>query len=528
MKNAPFDAKNRREKQKGRLRRFLRNALAPELALLESFLAALFRLRAGWIVILLLSLGLHSALLPLVMLRPPARPPSRPKHVALHLRFLRKAKRPVAPKVKPQTEVQRPAVTPPVKAKKPLRFPPPAGTIKQASGSPKKAKPGKRPLGVFGLGSGPRSGGGGGTGGTGGSKGALLRRYGGSDQTEKAVMDGLAWLAEHQAEDGRWDCDGFEALCPAEDRCGGAGNPQYDVGVTALALAAFLAQGREARKKWPGVVEKALRFLSEEQRSNGAFGVEEASFMYNQATATYAMAYAAAQFPTRPVKRAVQKALAFIAAAQQAAGGWDYTSEKTGRNDLSISGWQILAIHAAKKRGFSYPEDSLMRAASLVRRMVLPDKRSVIYADSRLGARELRPGLIPVALLGLLLTGQSTRDPLVRLLADETLGRLPNAAQRVEWKRTGQSLYYWYYGTLALFELGSPWWPKWNRAMQAELLPLQRKEGHAKGSWDPDRNWIGKVGGRVCATSLAVLTLEIYYRVVPLQNNGSQTGDSSL
>jgi hypothetical protein len=49
--------------------------------------------------------------------------------------------------------------------------------------------------------------------------------------------------------------------------------------------------------------------------------------------------------------------------------------------------------------------------------------------------------------------------------------------------------------------------------MRDVLTDLERTEAHAAGSWDPDPNWIGDVGGRVYATALAVLTLEIYYRI---------------
>ncbi len=51
--------------------------------------------------------------------------------------------------------------------------------------------------------------------------------------------------------------------------------------------------------------------------------------------------------------------------------------------------------------------------------------------------------------------------------------------------------------------------------MKDALLKLQRADGHRAGSWDPDPNWIGQTGGRVYATAIAVLTLEVYYRVRP-------------
>jgi hypothetical protein len=77
------------------------------------------------------------------------------------------------------------------------------------------------------------------------------------------------------------------------------------------------------------------------------------------------------------------------------------------------------------------------------------------------------------------------------------------------------NLYYWYYGSLALFQLQDEAWRPWNAALQTELLSLQRKEGELAGSWDPNTVW-GGYGGRVYSTAMAALCLEVYYRYLPL------------
>ena len=48
------------------------------------------------------------------------------------------------------------------------------------------------------------------------------------------------------------------------------------------------------------------------------------------------------------------------------------------------------------------------------------------------------------------------------------------------------------------------------------MLPLQRKDAHIAGSWDPEPNWVGRSGGRVYSTAINVLTLEVYYRYRPV------------
>ena len=79
--------------------------------------------------------------------------------------------------------------------------------------------------------------------------------------------------------------------------------------------------------------------------------------------------------------------------------------------------------------------------------------------------------------------------------------------------------YYWYYATQVMFNLGGPEWDQWNRTMRRMLIETQCQDGCAMGSWDPERPtpdiW-GMKGGRMVTTTLSTLTLEVYYRYLPL------------
>jgi hypothetical protein len=80
----------------------------------------------------------------------------------------------------------------------------------------------------------------------------------------------------------------------------------------------------------------------------------------------------------------------------------------------------------------------------------------------------------------------------------------------------GSNFYYWYYGTLALFQEGGPAWSEWNQRLRQVVLKLQvpESEGTAAGSWDP-LSRRAEVGGRVYSTALCTLCLEVYYRYAP-------------
>jgi len=66
-----------------------------------------------------------------------------------------------------------------------------------------------------------------------------------------------------------------------------------------------------------------------------------------------------------------------------------------------------------------------------------------------------------------------------------------------------------------LMQVQNDAWKNWNAAMTQHLLSLQRGDGHANGSWDSDglRN---DPGGRIFSTAMATLTLEVYYRYLPM------------
>jgi hypothetical protein len=98
-------------------------------------------------------------------------------------------------------------------------------------------------------------------------------------------------------------------------------------------------------------------------------------------------------------------------------------------------------------------------------------------------------------------------SPLAAEAVESLAGELPGTGEA--------NLYYWYYGTLALYHHQGAAWESWNAALKRTLISSQRTGGDLDGSWDPTSKWDG-YGGRVYSTALAALSLEIYYRYLPL------------
>src|SRR5690606_10283499 len=99
-----------------------------------------------------------------------------------------------------------------------------------------------------------------------------------------------------------------------------------------------------------------------------------------------------------------------------------------------------------------------------------------------------------------------------------------------QWKLGKLDYYYWYYASLALYQVGGPAWDQWEKSMVKTLLDNQRgfsaidkANGHTTsqaldehGSWDPVDAW-GSVGGRVYSTAINALTLQTYFRYEKLK-----------
>jgi hypothetical protein len=65
-----------------------------------------------------------------------------------------------------------------------------------------------------------------------------------------------------------------------------------------------------------------------------------------------------------------------------------------------------------------------------------------------------------------------------------------------------------------LYQHQGPIWEEWNERIKESYLALQHISGPQKGSWDPKGQHVTQ-GGRVLATGLAILSLEVYYRRLP-------------
>ncbi|HWB09840.1 MAG TPA: hypothetical protein VG826_11460 [Pirellulales bacterium] len=329
---------------------------------------------------------------------------------------------------------------------------------------------------------------------------------GGNEETEQAVRRGLQWLVAHQHANGRWS---LHQLDPPEKKLpdtSGPGSTQSDTAATGLGLLPFLASGHtHAAGEYQAAVGQAVQWLIARQKPDGNLFDDPPSiaFMYAHAIATIALCEAYGMTQDERIRQPAQRALDFVVAAQnQGTGGWRYQPGESG--DTSVLGWQVMALKSGEMAGLNVPKSALDLAGKWLDRAAGTGGSLGTFGYQGPGAS---PAMTAEGLLCRQFLGSRRNDPAVLAGAKFLLERLPQAGQ--------ESSYYWYYATQVMYHMQGDYWTAWNERLRGLLVSTQIRDGHMAGTWDPRDPW-EQSGGRLYATSIRLLMLEVYYRHLPL------------
>ena len=293
-------------------------------------------------------------------------------------------------------------------------------------------------------------------------------------QAERAIDNGLKYLAGTQAKDGGWD-----------------NNARY--ASTALALMAFMLQGHFPKYgKYAQTTDKALGFLLKRSRAGaGYFGGN----MYQHALATLALSEIWGMSDRDEIRDALKKAVTIILRSQGRQGGWRYHPVPADA-DLSVTVMQIVALHSAKEAGMYVPQKTIDRAITYVRGCQTPFTGGFGYVTgSREGFATTAAGLTSLLMCGV--------DPKSRSV-QTGLGYLFRYPKQ---KFTNASYFFYahYYAIQAVYQAGESYYQKWYPKIHDVLLRRQKFNGSWPGSQGP-----------AYGTSLAVLILGVPYRFLPV------------
>ena len=400
----------------------------------------------------------------------------------------------------------------------------------------------------------------------GAARGEAAIARGGSPASEMAVERGLLWLARHQAADGSWSfmqphC--IDTFGNPGQRCECRGKGYIEgrtKASTAIALLPFLGAGnthidgpyKEVVYRGIEQLKASLDIELQELHPDAPdFVPTFVGDLYGYGITTLVFAEAFGMTGDPDLERYVAALASFLTKHQHSLGGWRYEPGQPG--DITVTGWQVIALKSSQIAGVPIHSDlfrdvdrfldSLAPPAPIARgqaRLVAEPRTEpardltryhylASYANST--TREPNECTSAIGLLCRLYTGWQRNDP--RLLAgvDQLLKSKAHPAIQ---------LYRNFYLAQLLRQLDHPAWPHWNRRNRDYLVMMQATEASLTdprhpafggkaceiGSWylvnprgatkETARDRHLAPAGRLAHTALAILTLEVYYRLLPI------------
>ncbi|MCA8988232.1 MAG: terpene cyclase/mutase family protein [Planctomycetaceae bacterium] len=346
------------------------------------------------------------------------------------------------------------------------------------------------------------------------SRQMLLEIFGGNAQSEKAVERGLVWLASHQREDGSWSFDHRPKDKPEQAREWGSLS-NCPTGATGMALMAFLGAGHVHTESGPyqQVVFRGLEYLKSagvEVKEGTDFRGREGArqdvipqgnhAMYAHSLAAIALSEAYGMTRDRLLREPAQGAMEFlIRIRNRDDGGWRYRPEEPG--DLSVTGWVVMALESGHTAGLRFSPVGLESATQFL-------DACQSAGGSRYGYLAGQGGRLSTTAIGLLCRmylGWERSHPALNEGIDYLSSEGPSK----------ENIYYNYYATQVMHHAGGDRWNRWNSQLRDWLVGSQVRTGFEAGSWDVTDPH-GNRGGRHYQTCLAIMTLEVYYRHLPL------------
>jgi len=285
--------------------------------------------------------------------------------------------------------------------------------------------------------------------------------------------------------------------------------------VVGLAGMAFLSVGHTPGQGLYGdVVNRCIDFILATP-SEGPYGGAAKGWlgrdnpygrMYSHAIATLFLSEVSGMVDPERQKKidaVLPKALKVILDAQaiqkeeKYAGGWRYTPDATD-SDLSISGWNVMALRSARLNGAPVPAEAIKKAIEYVNRCHNPGKGGFDYQP---GEGNASPRMSAAALLCRELCGRHD-DEINRRCGDYLLGQ----AQGPLFTAPHYRAYGIYYASQAMFQLGGTYWERFAPLLYKHLLSWQGPDGSCR--YDSY--------GDVYSTSMTVLALTVTYRQLPI------------
>jgi len=318
------------------------------------------------------------------------------------------------------------------------------------------------------------------------------------DAVDKSVRQALVYLQRSQEPEGGWRALGSTRTA----------------GVSGLCTMAFLSAGHTPTEgPFAKTVTDGIRYVMSRQQSNGVIASDANFEMYHHGICTLMLAEVVGMTKgdlAEQVRQRLARAVSVILRAQRTEGthrgGWRYRVEGSD-GDLSVTGWQLLALRAAKNVGCDVPASAIDRAVEYIQRCYDQPRGAFAYVPrGQLTVACAGTGILCLELCG----KQLHRAPQSLLAAGYVLRRAPRFEDQ-------HCFYGLYYNAQAMFQLGDPYWSSFRPNLHNLLLRGQNDNG----------SWYGVDGearmvGPNYTTAMSVLALTVEYRFLPIYQRGEE------
>jgi hypothetical protein len=319
---------------------------------------------------------------------------------------------------------------------------------------------------------------------------------------DKSVDKALEFLHNQQNPDGSWSIwrGGKSAA------------------ITSFAVMAFLSAGHvPGEGKHGDVVKKGVEWVMKQQSHTGLIATDGGHEMYHHGISTIMLAEVAGMTDGKmgdDVRERLEKAVQVILRGQRTTGenkgGWRYQVNGAD-SDMSVTGWQLMALRAAKNLGCDVPPEAIDRAIVYVKSC--QDKSTSGFRYMARGG-QASAACTGTGILSLELCAKDEHRSQSALDAGAYLMKnLPT------WN-SAHFFYTIYYCTQATFQLGGNYWEQYRPSMQQVLLRNQDANGSWTGGGAMDRPYGPNYG-----TAMAVLALTVEYRFLPIYQRGEEPTD---
>ncbi|MDP6634506.1 MAG: squalene--hopene cyclase [Phycisphaerae bacterium] len=343
--------------------------------------------------------------------------------------------------------------------------------------------------------------------------------------SEQAASMGLTWLANNQGKEGNWETQ--------------------DLGLVSVGALAFLSAGNTPETgKYRENVRRALDYVLANAKPSGMLNITgDRRDMYNHGLATFVLTQAYGMSNDKRLGRTLRKAVKLIIDVQCKDGGWDYVGARQDKgHDLSLAVMQAKALRGSMDIGIHIPRETVALAVKSVQGYYRSKRGKADDLATRYGWREEDArypgrftynggnGTTAMAAAGAVCLQEFGKydDYRIRRSINGVLEDI-ETRMKIEPGRVPFDAYTMYYVSQALYQVGGKAWqdgyPKIRKAL-VDSQALKSKSStvgdESNGSWGGKR--VGGKSGQMFGTAVAVFTLNIPNRFLPILQEGKTSG----